>query len=131
VHNRIFIQCGILKEVPDDKIYEAIDVVLKNQFPNDARIHKCIMTYIENNYKAYNLATFALLCDQNKIATAIQPYIVEAKSSCKTVQTSRIKKPKLLNDDFNSATKILIGIMILLLGMAIACLLYFICRRIE
>lgn len=78
MHTRIFIQCGILKKVPDDKIYEAIDAVLKNQFPNDAIINKCIMTYIENNDKAYNLVSFILLHDQNKKAIAIQSYIVEA-----------------------------------------------------
>jgi hypothetical protein len=76
------VQANIFKNFADDRIYDAIKVVLDSNYPNDVEKVECIMKHMRENNVADKFYTVELLTNQEKLSQEIQPYVDNAVSSC-------------------------------------------------
>jgi hypothetical protein len=79
-------QGNIFKNFADDRIYDAIQIVLKNQYPDNQAKVQCMVDDFRRNKVADKFYTIDLLTNNEKLSKEIQPYVDEANlkviSSC-------------------------------------------------
>lgn len=73
-----FAQGNIFKNFADDRIYDAIEVVLRNQYPDNQKKVQCMVDDFRRNKVADKFYTIDLLTNQEKLSKEIQPYVDEA-----------------------------------------------------
>lgn len=83
-------QNGVFKGFVDDSIYEAIQIILKNQNPHEPEKTACIIAEFRVNKVADKFYTPDLLVDQEKLTREIQPYIEKVNLKCTLIQFFQI-----------------------------------------
>lgn len=77
-----FVQGNIFKKFADDRIYDAIDIVLKNQYLDNQKMVQCIVDNFRRNNVAEKFYTIDILTGQDTLSKGIQPYVDEANLKC-------------------------------------------------
>lgn len=81
------IKADIFKTFADDRIYDAIKIVLKNQHPDvkDEKKIDCMVDYFRTNKIADKFYSIELLTNQDKLLKEIQPYTDDAELHCNEI----------------------------------------------
>lgn len=104
-------QGNIFKTFADDRIYDAIEVVLRNQYPDNHKKVQCMVDDFRRNKVADKFYTIELLTNQEKLNREIQPYVDEANLKCSLIEF------------FQSWIGIAVLICLFLLALSIICCL--------
>lgn len=74
------------QSIPNDRIYDLIHVILKNQYPDEPEKTDCMLKDFKQNKFADKFYTPDRLPDEEKLAREIKPFIDEINIKCTLIQ---------------------------------------------
>lgn len=105
------VQGNIFKTFADDRIYDVIKIVLKNQYPDNEKKVECMVDDFHRNKVADKFYSIDLLTNHEKLSREMQPYVDEANLKCTLIEF------------FQSPLGICVLIAFFLLALSIICCL--------
>ena len=81
----LYTQGNVIKDAANEVAYAAMEIALKNEYPNQPEMQQCMIDDFRRNHVADKIWTSDLVFNTDKLQRELKPYRDEAHVKCKLI----------------------------------------------